>query len=755
MSSTIIPRQKISYANKKKKDFQWGKDTIKAYIERADLNSKRKQEFYTLYDFYNGKLNTAHYDYVSDPYKSSKGSGTKRKFPAKIRSYNIIKPIIDLLLGERAARPFNYQVVVRNSDVKNKFEEYRTEQYRSYLEQSFVNKINEQGAETGVPSQELPNEKEFAKQVEVSYRDKRAIMGQQAMDYIVDRVELTDKLQTGFFDWLVTGEVYSYRGTLFNEVEYEIVSPTDFFQEKSPNTKFTEDGDMAGQRRLMSVNDVVDMFHDVLTADEIDQLERPESKEREGFSIPFLLQNGNQGDNESLSDRLVEVFHLNWKSFTRVGYIEEPDEFGIMQTIEVGEGYKALPDETVEWLWISEGWEGYRIDGTIFKHIRPIEAQRNELTNKSTCKLSYNGVAYSDRNSENISVVSMGIPYQILFNVFHYRLELSIAKNKDKIALMEMNMIPKKHGWDEEKFMYMADALGFAFIDSSAVGQNKERLSFNQFQVLDMSLGQYISAQFELLQAIKGEWEELLGVTRQRKGNIMASDGASNTNMAVGQSNVITSEIFRKFSKFEERDMQGLLDVSKTAWKDGKHASYITNDFRESILSIGPDDIQEADLGLFIKNSNAEDEKLKTLKAFAMQFAQNGSNPSTVSEILDSNNFAGIKEKVKEAEAQKQAYEEKMQKMQGDQAQQLEAMKQQAEEGARAFETQTQDKDIASKEKMHTEKMDVEWAKLDQEEPMQDDSIEYAKLGQKDKELEMKERIENKKIAASKQSKQN
>ena len=55
--------------------------------------------------------------------------------------------------------------------------------------------------------------------------------------------------------------------------------------------------------------------------------------------------------------------------------------------------------------------------------------------------------------------------------------------------LMEMNTIPKRHGWDEEKFMYYADAMGFAFIDSTAEGKSGERVTFNQYQVLDMSLG--------------------------------------------------------------------------------------------------------------------------------------------------------------------------------------------------------------------------------------------------------------------------
>ena len=132
--------------------------------------------------------------------------------------------------------------------------------------------------------------------------------------------------------------------------------------------------------------------------------------------------------------------------------------------------------------------------------------------------------------------------------------------------LMEMNTIPKRHGWDEEKFMYYADAMGYAFIDSTAEGKRGERVSFNQFQVLDMSLGQYIAAQFQLLQSVKMEWEELVGISRQRKGQVQASDGIGATERAVFQSSVMTEELFRRFDKFTEREFNGLLDTAKVAY---------------------------------------------------------------------------------------------------------------------------------------------------------------------------------------------
>jgi hypothetical protein len=106
------------------------------------------------YDAYNGNLAEADYNYVINPYNSEKHK--TKGFPAKLRSYNIIKPVVDLLLGEKAKRPFSHQVVVRNSDMKSMQDELLKDELRKYLEQKFVNDLNEMGVETGMDSKELP-----------------------------------------------------------------------------------------------------------------------------------------------------------------------------------------------------------------------------------------------------------------------------------------------------------------------------------------------------------------------------------------------------------------------------------------------------------------------------------------------------------------------------------------------------------------------------------------------------------------------
>jgi len=693
-----IPKQKIARSRKSK---DWAKDCIRAFINRSSFSTSTKHTLQTYYEAYNGNLREADYNYVTNPYNSEAWS--KKNFPARLRNYNILKPIVDLLLGEKAKRPMAYQVVVRNADIESRFDQYRKKQLSDYLQQVFVNEANAAGIETGQETQEMPAPEEFMDEVLGNYRDSRAIIGQEVLNYLYDWLSMDDKVQKLFFDWLIAGECYTYKDVCMNDVDYEVVSPLDIDWEKGPDVEYIEDADWVVRRKVMSVNQVVDRFYDVLSSKDIDRLEAPHGKYRDSYGGAQSMFINKPEDDES--DRMVEVLHVCWKSFSRVGILEYVDELGQEQQMVVDESYKKNDGDVITYYWVNEVWEGYQIDKDIYVHTQPHPVQRNEMNNISICKLPYNGRIYSNRHSDNISIISMGLPYQVLYNVFHYRLELSIAKNKDKIMLMEMNTIPKRHGWDEEKFMYYADAMGFAFIDSTAEGKNNERVTFNQYQVLDMSLGQYIAAQFQLLQAIKSEWEEMVGVSRQRKGQVNTSDGVGTTERAIFQSSVISEELFRRFESFIEREYAGLIDTSKIAWREGKKMTYVTSDLRTALVSIDPNEYQEAEYGVFVKNNSREQDKLEQMRGLALAFAQNGQQPSTIAEILDSNNFTKIKQLLQDVEEKQKAMQQQQQQAQQQMQQQQAQAAKQLQDEQQAFTADQNDRDRMVK--LEIKKMDV------------------------------------------------
>ena len=248
-----------------------------------------------------------------------------------------------------------------------------------------------------------------------------------------------------------------------------------------------------------------------------------------------------------------------------------------------------------------------RLDGRMYIKIHPcVPNQRNSLDNPSTCKLPINGRKYSDINSSNISLVKLGIPYQLNYNIYKYRLELAIAKSKDMIAQFDINMIPKK--WDMDKFMYYVEGSGIAWVD-----YNKEGIQLNpQHQtVMDLSI-KTIEQYIALLESIMQEWEKLSGVNRQRQGSIGNYEGKATSQQAIVQSSHITEDIFRKFNRLEQRDLQALLDYSKEAWLTGKKAMYVMPDGTTDFLDLDSLNHMESEYGVFVSDSGKDQEKTTT-----------------------------------------------------------------------------------------------------------------------------------------------
>lgn len=748
-----LPKQRVSLKEKEKNDFQWAKSSMDAYINATTYGSKGHSELLDLYSVYNGKLDETQYNYVINPYQTDQGN--QRKFPARLRSYNIIKPVVDLFLGEHIKRPKQKTVVSKNGYAIMEKAEARKVLTKNILQQKFFNKLNEKGMKTGIESKETPDLAKAIEEFEQNYRDGKAIKAQSIIEFLEMDLRITDKFQEMFFDFLITGEVYSFKSVEFDEVTYERVSPLELDYDKSNTSPSIEDGDWAVRRTRMSVNEIIDRFRDLLTEKQIDDLEDP-STNQDGIHFPLFDDDGDMDRNKQ-----HPVYHTVWKSLKKVGFLTYFDEeLGMVNEEMVDEDYKfdeSMGDIDISWTWINEIWEGYRIGERLHIGMQPFPTQRRNKQNISQTKLPYNGRKYSAVHAENTSLVKLGIPYQQLYNIFHYRLELSIAKNKDKIMLMEINAIPKKSGWDEEKFMYYADAAGFAFIDTSSEGDKGRHLSsFNQFQVLDMGLGQYIQSQFDLLTSIRMEWETNAGITPQRKGDIAPSSGKGVTERAVFQSSVISEELFRKFEQFEELDYQGLLDMGVEAFDTGREATFMNEDGVLNDIAIQEGEFQYTDLGIFFKNSGKELEKVSTLKVLAQQFAQNQS-PSTVAEILDMDSFSNIKQKLQKMESQEKEFQKQLEQEKTKQEQmKLDAMKEDREDRQSHDSKENQldrQKDILVKE------MDGQQKLMDDDRDNDgiDDTAEYEKLqfeqrkwdeemAQKKREAERDEKLKNREL---------
>lgn len=702
VSPTGRPLQRISWSEKIADKYSWWKENITYYISISNFNftttPTSRKNLRQLYQIYNNQFPMTMFSHITDPLNAAEAS--HKKYPAKIRPSNMLRTNIDLLLGEYPMRPFGYQVANLGEDAFNSFLEGLNGAIHTNLEEHFLAVAQKAMKDAGHDIKEIPQDEEIELPDSVkqrftsSYKDNLAIRGQKFVKRAVREYQVRQKMLKMFKDWLIAGSVFSYKNIEFGNLIYERVSPLEIDFDKSPNVDFVEDGEWVIRRQLLTVSDVVDRYYDELTNNDHEELER-----RTHWVTPFSMYNYLQSEftTHNTYSGKVPVYHVQWKGRIPVRTIEYTDPLtGEVETMTIDED-TPLSDNmrVIKSEWVNEVYEGTRIGDNIFTRMRPVPVQRNEMNNMSTCKLSYNGRMFSDVHAENLSVLEMGLPYAIMYMITNYSLEKTIAKNKGKITLIDQNAIPKKNGWTEEKFFYYADALGYALVDRNQIGVDK---SFNQYQVLDMSLFDHIEKLILLRNSFSDDWDKVLGINPQRKAQIGSGDGLGTTQTALATSSVITAMIFNLFEEFSERELQGFLDFSKFINTTGLRGAYNMDDYDRELLMADPNSYASAELGLFIKHSAEELMILNKYKEQVQAMIQNGVKQSTILEIQQASNLAELMGKLKMIE-----------EIEMEQAQSAEASAQEHE--AALIEIQNRFKELESLLKIN--EINAEWDRRD------------------------------------------
>lgn len=686
---TYLPKQRVSLATKRANGFKWAKNTIDHYIGQSRFNKATgKVNDQMLYDYYNGVIHEHEYQHVLNPTNTpaEKLMGN----PAQLRNYPIIKPVVDLFMGEKRKRPRNFMVSCINDDAEMIRREAMTAHMAKVAEQRFFNKANELGIPTGVESQELGTDEEELSKFVTKYNDKRTMQGQSLLDYTFAHQKIPRQLQKGWFDFLVTGKVRSYKTLDKGDVLYEIVPASDIDHAVSDTADMIEDTPWQVRRVRLHLSEAVDRFYDKLSETERKKLESGAwngTLYGGGFTGEMAtdvhlgdatshLKDYAWGENRDNLNSMVTIYHTVWATDDKVGILTYMDEFGQEQKMEVDEDYEFSEehgDLDIEWLWLTRRWEGWRVEDDFHFGIGPVEIERGELNNLSKSKSPYNGRNYSDRFSDNISIVSLGIPYQKKVNEYNLSLDTTLSKNNDVALLIDISVIPKQKGWDVDKFMYYLKKMGIAFINKAQQGADH---SMNQYTALQMSTMQYVMNTYQLIQAFRDEYEELVGITKPRKGQKETDSGLGMMQSSIVSSSNITEELFARYDEFEETEAQGILDYAKWSNLEGKKGEYMTPDERRMFLEIEPETVQEAEYALFAKNSGEEMEQLNMMKQNAVAFAQNNATPATIAKILAAKSMEKLAAMMEEVEKSRAAVEQQQAEQQNQaivQAQQIQA----------------------------------------------------------------------------------
>lgn len=666
----------------------------------------------TYYNLYNSIFDEKDFKRITNPFKVEDG------FPVTPQDFNIIRPKVDLLIGEETKRPLNFKVVRTSQEAVSELQEKGKEMLLNYIMASITARMSEEEAaqyQQQLDNGEIMPPEEIGKYLDKSYKDVIENTAYHTLTYLREKLNFDNEFIKGWKDALIAGTEIYYVGVLNSEPYLERVNPLYFSYDKSPDLEFIEDGTWCCRRMRMPYTEIYDRYYDKLTEKDLNKLEemmtgRPSNDIGDKGPIDNVNHiNMHIYDNPMYDQNTrynINVWHCCWKSFKKIYYVTYLDETGTPQVEIANEDYQKTGQEiSVEPDWVVEVWEGYRAGTDLYFGIQPLEYQHVSIDNPNSQKLPYTGAVYSNTNSKPRSLVSILKPLQYMYIVLWYRLELAIARDKGKVINMDIAQIPKSMGITPERWLHYLSSVGVNFInpyEGNPSDPNGSRASsFNQFSSVDLTMGNVIAEYIQLMDKIEYLAGVISGITEQRQGQVSTHELVGNVERSVLQSSHITEPLFWVHAQCKRRALNMLLNTAKGAWEETgkKKLSYIFDTGERAFLDIDPRFYYE-DMDVFVSDTSKDLQNLQALKQLIQPAMQNGASLLEAAEVLTTDNLNLLKQKLMDMQKRQEEVQQQQQQAEQEQAVQLQQMQNEQREQELMLEEA---------------KMDLERYKIDQD----------------------------------------
>ena len=651
------------------------------------------------YDLFDGKLHMQDLEVVLNPEHLK-----EKTTPTDIQHYPIINSKLQVLRGEESKRVFDFKVVVTNPNSISEIEDNKKAAVLQQLQQL----VADQSSSDEEYQQKLEKLSDY---FTYEWQDMREVRANNLLNHYMKEYNIPLMFNRGFMDAAIVGEEIYQCDIRGGEPIIERVNPLKIRIFKSGYSNKVEDADIIIMEDYWSPGQIIDAYYDVLTKKDIDYIESapdiiPQADEmghqdeRAAFVNHHMIDDVIAGTDETgmgfyfdpfglfsdgAGDLLpfdtngnVRVLRMYWKSRRKIKKVKSYDP-------ETGEEtYNFYPEtyvlnealgEEEEIEYINEAWEGTKIGQEIYVNMRPRIVQYNRLSNPSRCHFGIVGSIYNLNDGKPYSLVDMMKPYNYLYDVIHDRLNKMMAKNWGKIITLDLAKVPKD--WKIDKWMYFAKKNNIAVIDSfkegnvgASTGKLSGALNNASSGVIDAELGNSIQMYINMLEFIKMEMSEVVGISKQREGQVSNRETVGGVERATLQSSHITEWIFTIHDDVKKRALECFLETAKIALKGGSlKFPYLLSDGSQRIADINGDEFAENDYGLVVDNGNGVQDLNQKLDMLAQAGIQNQMiSFSTVMKLYGS---ASLAEKQRLVESD----ERRIQERQAQQAQMEQQMK--------------------------------------------------------------------------------
>ena len=726
---TNFPQQTLSYKRKGKK---WRKQCMDWADKKTffNYNLVRKSVMHKRinYDLVNGILHPSDMKLILNP------DDTEASYiPDNVQHYPTFNSKLNVLRGEEAKRANDFKAIITNPTGISLKEESKKEELFEKLK--------------GIIEDTSQSEEEFNQKIEkltdyynYEWQDFREMNANALVKHYSKELNIDLIFNNGFMDALTVAEEMYQIDIIGGEPSIEKLNPLKTRIFKSGFSNKIEDADMIIIEDYWSPGRIIDTFYDVLTQKDIDYIE----------SLPHNLDSGNVDKLGNIDQRAtmvnanmiddsiirgaggflfdpnsifsgglsnsllpqdlagnIRVVKLYWKSKRKVKKVKSFDLTTGEEIIEFyPEDYEINKDmgeeETI--LYVNEAWEGTKIGTDIYVNVRPRPIQYNRLSNPSRCHFGIIGSVYNLNDSRPFSLVDMLKPYAYLYDAIHDKLNKAIASNWGNMLDLDLSKVPD--GWEVDKWLYFAKVNHVRVTDSfkegnigGASGILAGSLNNASSGGISLDQGNFIQQLVNLLEFIKSEMSEVVGISKQREGQISNRETVGGVERATLQSSHITEWLFTIHEDIKKRVLECLLETAKIATR-GKSLKFqnILGDLSTQVIDIDGDLFADCDYGIVMDNSNESQDLKQNLNQLAQAALQNQLlSFSTITKLYSSASLAEKQRMIEADEKKTKESQAQSAQQESEQIMQIEQSKIELEQQKLALEEQKNIRDNETK----------------------------------------------------------
>tara|TARA_R110000851_G_scaffold71614_4_gene159209 strand:+ start:2499 stop:4901 length:2403 start_codon:yes stop_codon:yes gene_type:complete len=690
MKSAIrkFPRQKLSFKQKSKKwrksHLDWADDQGKLFNETV---RKRMGDKKINIDLYNGIVHQEDMKLTMNP------NGLDEFYvPSSIQHYPIAAPRIDVLVGEESERRFDWKVRVINPTAISDMESDKKEMVAKKIEELVTMEYSEEEME-----KEL---EKYSNYINFEYQDIREKRANLLLNHYVKELRVQHSFTEGIRDACLVGEEGYLCDIKHGNPTFEKLNPLKTYVIQHGYSNKYEDASVIVLDDYWSPGKFIDEYNDQLTSKDIDYIlssgvssgNSGSSREldgdmflenvndRDGIQLARSLANDldfNMGAMDNMANNFnsksdyfdsqgnIRVLRIFWASYKKIYVVKSISPETGDETIKYRDENYILDEvagETMEVRWVKQWWQGVKAGKKVYTDMGPRKIQYNKHNNPGYNTPGIVGQIFNINDQKVVSIMDRCKVFNYIFDGAFHR--LMDAYSKYFGPLLEIDKAKMPEGWGITKTLYFAKKAGVLVIDSfkegkkgMATGKLAGAIGNTSGKIYNPEIANYIQQNINMMEYAKSMMDEVIGVPKQRLGNVEKRETVGGVDTAIRQGNYVTAMLYKNHDELKRRALSLLLETAKIALKGNKlKLAFVGDDYTNQLMEIDGDEICEEDYGLEVTNEGDNIKLEQNLEKLAHAALQNQMlSFSTIMKVFTSPSLVEIQRMIEKDERDTQS----------------------------------------------------------------------------------------------------